>query len=69
MAAIDALAPGTGAVYEPDPAAVAVYDELYRLYCQLHDTLGRDQVELLHSLKRIREREAPRAREHEAASL
>ena len=69
MAAIDALAPGTGAVYEPDPAAVAVYDELYQLYRQLHDTLGRDQVELLHSLKRIREREAPRSREREAASL
>jgi L-ribulokinase len=69
MAAIDALAPGTGAVYEPDRAAVAVYDELYQLYRQLHDTLGRDQVELLHSLKRIREREAPRSREREAASL
>ncbi|HEX2702238.1 MAG TPA: FGGY-family carbohydrate kinase, partial [Solirubrobacteraceae bacterium] len=69
MAAIDALAPGTGATYEPEPAAVAVYDELYALYRQLHDTLGRDQVELLHTLKRIREREAPRSREREAASL
>ena len=69
MAAIDALAPGTGAIYEPEPAAVAVYDELYGLYRQLHDTLGRDQVELLHALKRIREREAPRSREREAASL
>jgi L-ribulokinase len=69
MAAIDALAPGTGAIYEPEPAAVAVYDELYGLYRQLHDTLGRDQVELLHALKRIREREAFRSREREAATL
>jgi L-ribulokinase len=69
MAAIDALAPGTGATYEPEPAAVAVYDELYGLYRQLHDTLGRDQVELLHALKRIRERQAPGSRDREAASL
>jgi L-ribulokinase len=69
MAAIDALAPGTAATYEPDPAAVEVYEELYPLYRELHDTLGIERVDLLHELKRIREREAPRSRIREAVAL
>ncbi|HUB75866.1 MAG TPA: ribulokinase [Solirubrobacteraceae bacterium] len=58
MSAIAALSPGTAATYEPDPGAVAVYDDVYALYRELHDTLGRERVELLHGLKRIRERGA-----------
>jgi L-ribulokinase len=64
MAAIDALSPGTAATYEPNPASVEIYEQLYPLYRQLHDTLGRDQTELLHELKRIRERGAPRLRDN-----
>jgi L-ribulokinase len=65
MTAIDALAPAAGARYDPDPAAVDVYEDLYRLYRQLHDTLGQKQRELLHGLKSIRESttQGPRARE------
>jgi L-ribulokinase len=55
MSAIDALAPGTAATYDPDPAAVEIYEQLYPLYRRLHDTLGCQPAELLHELKRIRE--------------
>ena len=58
--AIEALAPAAGAVYEPDSQAVSIYEDVYRLYRELHDSLGREHVELLHGLKRIRERVAAR---------
>ena len=32
----------------------ATYDRVYAIYRDLHDLLGRSQVELLHELKRIR---------------
>jgi L-ribulokinase len=53
-AAASALRPGTARTYEPDAAAKAVYDEVYVIYRDLYETLGRSQVELLHGLKRIR---------------
>ena len=56
MEAIEALAPEAGAVYEPNPLAVSVYEDVYLLYRELHDSLGREHVELLRGLKRIRER-------------
>ena len=31
-----------------------LYDEIYSVYCGLHDTLGTEHVEWLHNLKRIR---------------
>jgi len=37
------------------PQAVSIYEDVYRLYRELHDSLGREHVELLHGLKRIRE--------------
>ena len=55
MEAIEALSPGVGASYDPDPKAVSIYEDVYRLYRELHDSLGREHVELLHGLKRIRE--------------
>jgi L-ribulokinase len=61
MAAIDALPPGIAATYEPNPEAVAVYEQLYPLYRELHDTLGRQPADLLHELKRIRERSTQRS--------
>ena len=56
MEAIEVLSPGAGATYEPDPQAVSIYEDLYRLYRELHDSLGREHVELMHGLKRLRER-------------
>jgi L-ribulokinase len=50
--------------YEPDPAAHAVYDELYRLYRELHDSFGgvagakADLGSLMKRLLAIRERQA-----------
>ncbi len=52
--AVEALAPGTARTYEPDAAAHSTYDEVYAIYRDLYETLGRSQVELLHGLKRIR---------------
>jgi L-ribulokinase len=69
MAAIDALSPGTAATYDPDPAAVEVYEQLYPLYCQLHDTLGRQPAELLHELKRIREDSTQRHSKRDKVSI
>ena len=52
-AAIAATRPETARSYQPDRAAGAVYDAVYEVYRQLHDTLGQSQAELLHKLKRI----------------
>jgi len=48
------LRPGTGRTYTPDPQASAVYASVYRVWKDLHDTLGRAQVTLLHDLKSLR---------------
>ena len=53
-AAIAATRPERRAHLPPDPAAKAVYDEVYAIYRELYEMLGRSQVELLHGLKRIR---------------
>jgi L-ribulokinase len=53
-AAVAATRPGTARTYTPDAAAKAVYDEVYAIYRNLYQTLGRSQVDLLHGLKRIR---------------
>jgi L-ribulokinase len=63
MTAIDALAPGVAASYEPDPGAAEVYEQIYALYRQLHDALGCEPADVLHGLKRIREARTDRARE------
>jgi L-ribulokinase len=52
--AITATRPSTARTYTPDTSAKAVYDELYAIYRDLYDSLGRSQVGLLHGLKRIR---------------
>ena len=53
-AAIAATRPGTARTYTPDPDAKRIYDDVYAVYRNLYETLGRTQVELLHELKRIR---------------
>jgi L-ribulokinase len=53
-AAVRATRPETARRYAPDPAAGAVYDNVYAIYRPLYAALGDTQVELLHGLKRIR---------------
>ncbi|MFN3876007.1 MAG: hypothetical protein ACK4L7_08875, partial [Flavobacteriales bacterium] len=48
-------------VYVPQPEAVAIYRELYDLYCELHDAFGVKDNEsqlfsVMKSLKSIQER-------------
>ena len=52
--AIAATRPGTARTYTPDPAAKAVYDQVYAIYRRLYELLGRAEADLLHGLKRIR---------------
>ncbi len=40
--------------YRPDPAAKAVYDRLYDVYCHAHDHFGREHPSIMKSLKEIR---------------
>ena len=47
-------------VYQPVPANVAAYDELYREYLELHDHFGRGGNEVMHRLKALRRRAATR---------
>ena len=49
-----ALRPPTGPTYVPDPQATATYGEVYRIWKELHDTLGRSQPSWLHELKRLK---------------
>jgi L-ribulokinase len=43
-------------IYRPDPAAFAVYDELFADYRTLHDTFGRGDNDVMKRLKSIRGR-------------
>ena len=52
-AAIAATRPGVARTYEPDAAAGAIYEAVYAVYRELYETLGRQQADLLHRLKRI----------------
>lgn len=47
-----ALQPRVGHIYAPDPNATAAYGPVYRIWKDLHDTLGRAQAAWLHELKR-----------------
>lgn len=48
------LRPAAARVYKPTAAHRSAYEELFSLYRALHDTLGREQVDLLHRLKALR---------------
>ena len=41
MAAQEAICTFREEVYEPNPESQRIYDELYALYCELHDSFGR----------------------------
>ncbi len=51
--ACDVMADPCDTVYTPDPAAHAVYDRLYREYLRLHDTFGRGENPVMHTLRQI----------------
>jgi L-ribulokinase len=53
-AAIAATRPAMGTTYQPEPAARAVYEQVYAIHRRLYELLGSAEVELLHGLKRIR---------------
>ncbi len=52
--AVAALAPAMSRRYEPSSEHRETYDEVYSVFCALHDELGREHVEWLHKLKKIR---------------
>ncbi len=55
-AAAAAMGSKRDAVYTPDPASAAVYDELYAEYVTLHDYFGRGANEVMHRLRTLRDR-------------
>jgi L-ribulokinase len=59
--AIATTRPATARTYVPDPQANSIYDQLYGIYRELYETLGRSHVELLHGLKRMRSSETAAA--------
>ena len=54
-----ALRPAAGSTYTPEPKATAIYGDVYRIWKDLHDTLGRAQPGWLHELKRLKLLAAP----------
>jgi L-ribulokinase len=57
--AAKALCPPAGPVYTPRPPATAGYGQVYRIWKDFHDTLGRAQPVWLHELKRLKLSAAP----------
>jgi L-ribulokinase len=53
-AAVTALRPEIARSYTPHTATTPVYDRVYEIYRGLHDTFGREHIEWLHGLKRLR---------------
>jgi L-ribulokinase len=52
--AAGALRPGTASTYRPHPGATATYEQVYRIFKELHDTLGRERPVWLHGLKQLK---------------
>jgi L-ribulokinase len=52
--AVAALRPELARSYAPDPDDAAAYEPVYEVYRGLHDALGREHVDWLHQLKRLR---------------
>ena len=49
-----ALRPGAGRTFTPHPQATAVYSDVYRIWKDMHDTFGDNQVSWLHGLKQLK---------------
>jgi len=56
-----AMARPPARTYRPDPAAAAVYDELYSEYLALHDYFGRGSNDVMKVLRAIRDRQVSRS--------
>ena len=54
--AVEMLRPDVAARYTPDRAAGETYAATYEVYRGLHDALGRDRVQWMHSLKDLKRR-------------
>lgn len=52
--AVQQLRPEIAHSYTPDAAATEIYERVYEAYRGLHDALGVEHVDWLHSLKRLR---------------
>ncbi len=52
--AVARLRPAIAHRYAPDSGATDTYERVYAIYRGVHDTFGRDRVELLHELKHLR---------------
>jgi len=52
--AIEQLVPPIAHVYEPNPTDSQTYEELYQIYREFYELLGRDRASTLHRLKNIR---------------
>ncbi len=52
--AVSRLRPEIARSYTPQAAATEIYDRVYDVYRGLHDALGREHVEWMHALKRLR---------------
>lgn len=58
--AAGALRPGMAGTYRPRPGATATYEQVYRIFKDVHDTLGRERSSWLHGLKHLK-RQATRS--------
>jgi L-ribulokinase len=58
--AAGALRPGMAGTYHPRPGATATYEQVYRIFKDVHDTLGRQRSSWLHGLKQLK-RQATRS--------
>jgi L-ribulokinase len=67
-AAAAAMGRRRAAVYVPDPASAAAYDELYAVYRQLHDYFGRQEPDVMHGLRALRDRALARPAQEGATS-
>ena len=59
--AIAATRPESADIYLPRADSVATYDQLYGIYRELYDLLGRRESDLMHRLKRLRTRSSAAA--------
>ncbi|WP_245646045.1 ribulokinase [Nocardiopsis trehalosi] len=59
-AASAAMGGATRDAVVPDPGRAAVYDDLYRIYTELHDHFGRGGSDALHRLRALRNRSLTR---------
>ncbi|MCL6443604.1 MAG: ribulokinase [Alicyclobacillus sp.] len=55
--AVQSLGSPVARVYQPNEAAVRVYNLVYEVYRELYDYFGRQRADVMHALKRIRKQQ------------